>query len=41
MKLASRLDHIEPFYVMECAKAAVELAHSPREVVACTPQQPE
>ncbi|MCB2022078.1 MAG: pyridoxal phosphate-dependent aminotransferase [Rhizobacter sp.] len=29
MKLASRLDHIEPFYVMECAKAAVELAHSP------------
>src|SRR5712671_1208867 len=29
MKLASRLDHIEPFYVMECAKAAVELARSP------------
>jgi hypothetical protein len=26
MKLASRLDHIEPFYVMECAKAAVEPA---------------
>jgi aspartate/methionine/tyrosine aminotransferase len=29
VKLARRLDHIEPFYVMECAKAAVELAHSP------------
>lgn len=29
MKLASRLDHIEPFYVMECAKAASELASSP------------
>jgi len=29
MKLASRLDHIEPFYVMECAKAASELARSP------------
>ena len=29
MKLAARLDHIEPFYVMECAKAAVELARSP------------
>jgi aspartate/methionine/tyrosine aminotransferase len=29
MKLASRLDHIEPFYVMECAKAATELALSP------------
>ena len=29
MKLARRLDHIEPFYVMECAKAAVELARSP------------
>ena len=29
MKLAQRLDHIEPFYVMECAKAAVELAQSP------------
>jgi len=29
MKLANRLDHIEPFYVMECAKAAVELARSP------------
>jgi len=29
MKLAGRLDHIEPFYVMECAKAAAELAASP------------
>jgi aspartate/methionine/tyrosine aminotransferase len=29
MRLASRLEHIEPFYVMECAKAAVEIAHSP------------
>ena len=29
MKLAARLDHIEPFYVMECAKAAVEIARSP------------
>ncbi|HEY8711147.1 MAG TPA: pyridoxal phosphate-dependent aminotransferase [Burkholderiaceae bacterium] len=29
MKLASRLDSIEPFYVMECAKAAAELARSP------------
>src|SRR4051794_33997838 len=29
MKLASRLDHIEPFYVMEFAKAAAELARSP------------
>jgi aspartate/methionine/tyrosine aminotransferase len=28
MKLARRLDHIEPFYVMECAKAAAELARS-------------
>ena len=28
MKLASRLDRIEPFYVMECAKAAVEIARS-------------
>ena len=33
MKLAGRLDHIEPFYVMECAKAAAELARSP----ACDP----
>ena len=29
MKLATRLDHIDPFYVMECAKAAAELARSP------------
>ena len=29
MKLASRLAHIEPFYVMECAKAAAEIARSP------------
>ncbi len=29
MKTARRLDHIEPFYVMECAKAAAELADSP------------
>ena len=29
MKLARRLDHIEPFYVMECAKAAAALARSP------------
>jgi len=29
MKTARRLDHIEPFYVMECAKAAAELARSP------------
>ncbi|HKX43028.1 MAG TPA: pyridoxal phosphate-dependent aminotransferase [Burkholderiaceae bacterium] len=35
MKLASRLARIEPFYVMECAKAAVELARSP----ACDPAQ--
>jgi aspartate/methionine/tyrosine aminotransferase len=34
MKLAHRLDHIEPFYVMECAKAAAELARSP----ACDPR---
>ena len=33
MKLASRLDHIEPFYVMECAKAADAVARSP----ACDP----
>jgi aspartate/methionine/tyrosine aminotransferase len=33
MRLASRLEHIEPFYVMECAKAAVQIAHSP----ACDP----
>jgi aspartate/methionine/tyrosine aminotransferase len=29
VKLASRLSFISPFYVMECAKAAVELARSP------------
>ncbi|MBC8056413.1 MAG: pyridoxal phosphate-dependent aminotransferase [Rhizobiales bacterium] len=29
MKLARRLEHIEPFYVMECAKAAAELARGP------------
>ena len=29
MKLAARLGRIDPFYVMECAKAAVELARSP------------
>jgi len=28
MRTASRLDHIEPFYVMECAKAAQVLAES-------------
>ena len=33
MKLASRLDHIEPFYVMELAKAAAAIAASP----ACDP----
>jgi aspartate/methionine/tyrosine aminotransferase len=35
MKLAARLDHIEPFYVMECAKTAAEIARSP----ACDPAQ--
>ena len=35
MKLASRLDHIEPFYVMECAKAAEEIARGPL----CDPAQ--
>ncbi len=29
LRTAARLDHIEPFYVMECAKAASELARSP------------
>ena len=33
MKLAKRLEHIDPFYVMECAKAAAALARSP----ACDP----
>ena len=35
MKLAGRLDQIEPFYVMECAKAAVEIARGPL----CDPAQ--
>ena len=35
MKLARRLDHIEPFYVMECAKAAQLIAAGP----ACDPAQ--
>jgi aspartate/methionine/tyrosine aminotransferase len=35
MKTAQRLDHIAPFYVMECAKAAGELARSPL----CDPAQ--
>jgi len=35
IKLARRLDHIEPFYVMECAKAAAQIAASP----VCDPAQ--
>jgi len=35
MRLADRLRFIEPFYVMECAKAASEIARSP----ACDPAQ--
>lgn len=35
MRLSQRLSHIEPFYVMECAKAAAELARS----AVCDPQQ--
>jgi aspartate/methionine/tyrosine aminotransferase len=35
MKLASRLAHIDPFYVMECAKVAQAIARSP----ACDPAQ--
>jgi aspartate/methionine/tyrosine aminotransferase len=35
MKTAQRLAAIEPFYVMECAKAAAEIARSP----ACDPSQ--
>ncbi len=35
MKLSQRVDRIEPFYVMECAKAAAALARSP----ACDPAQ--
>jgi aspartate/methionine/tyrosine aminotransferase len=29
MRTSSRLDHIEPFYVMECAKAAFEMGQGP------------
>jgi aspartate/methionine/tyrosine aminotransferase len=29
LRTAQRLDHIEPFYVMECAKAAERIARSP------------
>lgn len=35
MKVARRLDHIEPFYVLECAKTALEIAASPE----CDPRQ--
>ena len=35
MKLAGRLAHIDPFYVMECAKVAQEIARSPE----CDPAQ--
>ncbi len=35
IRTSSRLDHIEPFYVMECAKAADAIARSP----ACDPAQ--
>ena len=35
MKLASRLAHIDPFWVMECAKAADAIARSPE----CDPAQ--
>ena len=35
MKTAARLDRIEPFYVMECAKAADEIARGPL----CDPAQ--
>jgi hypothetical protein len=31
--IRGRLEHIEPFYVMECAKAAEAIARSP----ACDP----
>ncbi len=34
-KTAGRLDHIDPFWVMECAKAAQDIARSP----ACDPAQ--
>ena len=33
IRTANRLDHIAPFYVMECAKAAQEIARS----AACDP----
>ncbi len=35
MRTAQRLEHIEPFYVMECAKAAERIARSP----VCDPAQ--
>ena len=35
IRTASRLEHIEPFYVMELAKAATAIAHSPE----CDPAQ--
>ncbi len=35
MKLAGRLEHIEPFYVMECAKTAADIARGPL----CDPAQ--
>ena len=35
IKLAGRLDHIDPFWVMECAKAAEQIARSPE----CDPSQ--
>jgi aspartate/methionine/tyrosine aminotransferase len=35
MRTAGRLEHIEPFYVMECAKAADEIAQGPL----CDPAQ--
>ncbi len=35
IRTASRLQHIDPFWVMECAKAAQEIARSP----ACDPAQ--
>jgi aspartate/methionine/tyrosine aminotransferase len=35
MKFARRLEHIEPFYVMACAKAAQEIARAPE----CDPAQ--
>jgi len=35
MRLAGRLDGIEPFYVMECAKAAMQIARGPL----CDPAQ--